>query len=312
MTKALEVAMKRPPRCQRRIAADLTRRIIDGESPLGSSLPSEQRLAAHYGHARGTVRGALNRLSSQGMITPRHGSGWLITSTLQQQSFTHVRSFAQWAHSKGMRPGGRVISSTKSRATPVQARAFRLRSAEEVLHVIRVRSLDSREVMLERTVYAPWVANAVETIPDDETPVVQVLAEKWGIETGHAEHSIDAVAASSEDARLLSIRRSSPLLRVRRSSFAQDGRPIDNGSGHSQRLPSPFPRRRVGVLIIIRACSLRSEPVHRRAEEHIRPVACSCAVRPGGRQPTEVLWRNNHVRPARLRSRCTHAVSNTV
>ncbi|MDR6865917.1 GntR family transcriptional regulator [Microbacterium resistens] len=214
---------------QRRIAGDLSRRIIDGEFALGGTLPSEQELVAHYGHARGTVRGALALLSAQGMIVPRQGSGWLISATVQQQSFTRLRSFAQWARSRGLRPDGRVVASRRAKATPAQARAFRLGTAEEVLHIVRVRSLDGREIMLERTVYAPWLIGPIESLDAGEPSVVQALEERWGIVTAHAEHGIDAVAASSEDARLLPIRRTSPLLRVRRASFAKDGRPMELG-----------------------------------------------------------------------------------
>ena len=42
-------------------------------------------------------------------------------------------------------------------------------------------------------------------------------------------HRIEAVAASSEEARLLGVRRSSPLLQVRREVFAKDGRVVEFG-----------------------------------------------------------------------------------
>src|SRR5690606_2297405 len=128
----------------RAIAHDLTRRIVDGEFPIGSALPSEHDLATAYDAARGTVRSALAALSTQGMVTPRQGSGWLIQSTLQNHGFTQLRSFAQWARSKGMEPGGRVISTRRARPTPPQVREFRLDTKPDVLHVMRLRSLDGR------------------------------------------------------------------------------------------------------------------------------------------------------------------------
>ncbi|MGO2683248.1 GntR family transcriptional regulator [Microbacterium sp.] len=211
------------------IAYDLSRRISDGEFPIGGSLPSEHQLAIHYERARGTVRHALNLLASRGMLVARQGSGWFIQSTLQQHGFTQLRSFAQWALTKGMKPSGRVVSSATMTASPAQARAFRLDTLQSVLRVVRIRGLDGREIMCERTVYAPWLVDMIASLPGDEVSVVQALEERFGIVTAHADHSIDAVAASSEDARLLGVRRSSPLLRVRRHSFAKDGRPMESG-----------------------------------------------------------------------------------
>lgn len=211
------------------IAADLSRRISEGEFPMGDSLPSEQQLTIQYGHARGTIRHALDLLASRGMLIARQGSGWFIQSTLQHHGFTQLRSFAQWALSKGMAPSGRVISSKMITASPTQARVFRLETRQPVLRVVRIRALDGHEIMIERTVYAPWLAETISSLSHDETSVVQTLEERFGIVTAHADHRIDAVAASSEDARLLAVRRSSPLLRVRRRSFAKDGRPIESG-----------------------------------------------------------------------------------
>ncbi|WP_411719715.1 GntR family transcriptional regulator [Mycetocola sp.] len=213
----------------RQIALDLSRRIIDGEFTRDSVLPPEHRLVEHYGVARGTVRHALAALARQGTLSPRQGSGWTIQSTLQTQSFAHLRSFAQWAVSKGMVPGGRVTDTARCRADARESRRLRVALHDEVLRVTRIRSLDGRDVMLERTTYPRWVADAIESLPADEPSVVQAMHDRFGIVTAHADHTIDAVSASSADSALLSVRRSSPLLRVLRVSYATDGRAIEFG-----------------------------------------------------------------------------------
>lgn len=218
----------RVPRYQL-IARDLTRRIVDGEYPIGATLPPERELAGAYGCARGTARAALQELERRGLIAARQGAGWEVRSSLRHQQLGELRSFAQWARNKGMRPGGLVVSTERGRATAAQARALRLAPGAAVVHVTRLRTLDDRITMLERTVYADWLVDIVERLPPDEASVVAALEERHGVITAHADHTIDVVAASSEDARLLEVRRTSPLLRVRRTSFAQDGRAIECG-----------------------------------------------------------------------------------
>ena len=213
----------------RRIAHDLSKRIIDGEFVLGTVLPPEHQLAGHYGVARGTVRNALTALAQQGTLIPRQGSGWTIHSTLQTQSFAQLRSFAQWATSKGMTPGGRVTDSARGQANARESRRLRIPLHAEVLRVTRVRSLDASTVMLERTTYPHWLADAIESLPVDEPSVVQILHSRFNIMTAHADHTIDAVSASSADCALLMVRRSSPLLRVLRVSYSSDGRAIEFG-----------------------------------------------------------------------------------
>ena len=219
----------RPASSHREVLRDLLARIVDGEFGAGTALPSETRLAEHYGVARGTVRNALAGLADRGMVSPVQGAGWIVQSTLHTQSFVELRSFAQWARSKGMTPGGLVHAAEHGTATGTEARKLRVAPRSPVLRVTRTRTLDGRVVMLERTAYPEWLAERIAAIPPDESSVVDVMQTEFGVTTAHADHAIDAVPASSADSALLGVRRSSPLLRVRRTSFTSGGRPIEYG-----------------------------------------------------------------------------------
>lgn len=213
----------------RDVLRDLLARIIEGEFAPGTALPSELQLAEHYGVARGTVRSALSGLEDRGMLTPVQGTGWIVQSTLRTQSFAELRSFAQWARGKGMTPGGLVHASELGVATSGEARKLRIAARSRVLRVTRTRTLDGRIVMLERTTYPDWIADRIAGIDEAESSVVDIMNAQFGVSTAHADHSIDAVPASSADAALLGVRRSSPLLRVRRVSSTSGGQPIEYG-----------------------------------------------------------------------------------
>ncbi len=49
-----------------------------------------------------------------------------------------------------------------------------------------------------------------------------------GVATASGTHRIDTIAASREDAGLMGVRRSTRLLRVQRTTFSRDGRPIEH------------------------------------------------------------------------------------
>ncbi|MCA1307702.1 GntR family transcriptional regulator [Microbacterium esteraromaticum] len=213
----------------RHVLRDLLARIVDGEFAAGTALPSETKLAEHYGVARGTVRNALSGLADRGMVMPVQGTGWIVQSTLHTQSFVELRSFAQWARSKGVTPGGLVHATDAGQASALEARKLRVALRSSVVRVTRTRTLDGRIVMLERTTYPEWMANHIVAIPADEASVVDAMQRRFGITTAHADYAIDTVPASSADAVFLDVRRSSPLLRVRRTSFTSGGRPIEFG-----------------------------------------------------------------------------------
>lgn len=120
----------------RETAERLRSRIVGGEFPEGSRLPSETSIAESYGVSRVTVRTALKLLESQGLVTIRHGSGTYvaefggqvrtglqelrsITETIRQLGFEprmvrhrleHRASTAEEAEKLGIAPGEEVIA----------------------------------------------------------------------------------------------------------------------------------------------------------------------------------------------------------
>lgn len=208
--------------------ADELRRAIDREEyTVGSRLPSESELAAHYGVSRGTVRQAVATLTAEGLIGSRQGARRVVLASRRSQTFEELRSFAQWARAMGREATGHVVTQEYRPATHEDAVRLQLPVATQVLHVLRVRGLDGEPVLLERTVYADWISPAVESIEPDCASVTQRLYDDTGLVFAYGEHVIDAVAAGAQDAALLGVRRTSPLLRVRRVTTTREGRPVE-------------------------------------------------------------------------------------
>ncbi|WP_084965221.1 GntR family transcriptional regulator [Thermoactinospora rubra] len=207
-----------------RIAAELRDDILGGAYPVGSQLPSEAELAARYSAARGTVRQAIAVLIAEGLIGSRQGARRVVLGNTPSQSFAELHSFAQWAKANGLRVGGRVISQTPRAARGAEAERL---ACGEVLEVLRLRTLEGEPVLIERTVYAGWIAPAVAALPPDCDSVTQALYDSVGLVFAYGEHLIDAVAAGASDARLLGVRRGSPLLRQRRITTTYEGRPVE-------------------------------------------------------------------------------------
>jgi len=208
--------------------ADALRRAIDREEyTVGSRLPAETDLAAQYDVSRGTVRQAVAALTAEGLIGSRQGARRVVLASRRSQSFAELRSFAQWARAMGREATGQVVAQEYRPATAEDAVRLQLRAGTPVLHVLRVRGLDGEPVLLERTVYADWISPAVEPIEADCPSVTQRLYDDTGLVFAYGEHVIDAVAAGAQDADLLSVRRTSPLLRVRRVTTTREGRPVE-------------------------------------------------------------------------------------
>ncbi|MEV7617419.1 GntR family transcriptional regulator [Streptomyces sp. NPDC089799] len=209
------------------IAEELRRAIDREEYAVGALLPAETELAARFGVSRGTVRQAVLALTGEGLIGSRQGARRVVLASRRSQSFAELRSFAQWAGAMGRTATGRVVSSEYRPADDRDAVRLQVKAGTPVLHVLRLRGLDGEPVLLERTVYADWIAPAVERVEPDCPSVTQRLLDDTGLVFAYGEHLIDAVAAGSLDAELLGVRRTSPLLRVRRITTTREGRPVE-------------------------------------------------------------------------------------
>ncbi|MEO3874675.1 GntR family transcriptional regulator [Nonomuraea sp. B12E4] len=235
-----------------RIADALREEILAGAHPVGSQLPSESELAGRFGAARGTVRQAVAVLATEGLVGSRQGARRIVLGRARSQSFAELHSFAQWARANGHRFGGQVI---EQRRRPASAAESARLGHGELLEVLRLRTLDGEPVLVERTVYAEWVAPAVERLPADCESVTEALYESIGLVFAYGEHLIDAVSAGAQDGRLLGVRRGSPLLRQRRTTTTYDGRPVETSDD----------RYRAGSVIFSIRNSIGANPLVRRA-----------------------------------------------
>ncbi|MFI5757076.1 GntR family transcriptional regulator [Streptomyces sp. NPDC051569] len=209
------------------IAEALRQSILLGEYPVGARLPSESDLAARWHVSRGTVRQAAALLASEGLIGSRQGARRVVLRQERRHSFQQLNSFAQWAQTIGCEVSSRILSRTARPATTEEASRLGIDPGGEVLCVVRLRRLDGEPVMIERTAYTEWVAPVVRALPEDCVSIMNSIAEEAGIVAHYGEHLIDAVAAGSEDARALQVRRGSPLLRQRHLTYTAAGRTIE-------------------------------------------------------------------------------------
>ncbi|GAA1959967.1 GntR family transcriptional regulator [Catenulispora subtropica] len=208
------------------VAAKLRDAIADGSYPPGSRLPSEHAIAERYGASRNTVRRAFAALREDGLIASHQGARRTVIAEPRLQSFSELRSFSRWARLVGEEPSGRVIRLERRPATEEEAERLDLGPGEPVVHLVRVRLLSGRPVMIERTAYADRAGSLLGFV-DLERESVSERLEEHGIFFAHAEHVIEAVNAGPEDAELLDLAQGAALLRERRRTTDPDGRPLE-------------------------------------------------------------------------------------
>ncbi|MDP2882388.1 MAG: GntR family transcriptional regulator [Azonexus sp.] len=75
------------PRISDAVAASLERRILEGSLKSGDRLPPERELATEFGVSRPSLREAIQKLASKGMVQSRQGGGTYVTNALEATFF---------------------------------------------------------------------------------------------------------------------------------------------------------------------------------------------------------------------------------
>jgi GntR family transcriptional regulator len=94
------------------LARDALLELVGGLE-IGAAIPPERRLATELGVSRPTLRMAIDELVREGLLLRRHGSGTYVAEPKIALPLT-MTSFSEDMRQRGMRPGSRVLSTSRA------------------------------------------------------------------------------------------------------------------------------------------------------------------------------------------------------
>lgn len=205
----------------------LLEQIQAGARKAGDPIPSEQAISAQLGVSRMTARHALKSLCDLGLAYSVRGKGTFVSGMKLQKNFRQVQSFSEEMAALGLQPGSRVLAFDTIPAPAETAEWLCLSPGEQVIRLRRVRLASSSPMGVECS-YLPLqlCPNLIKTF-DPHASLYQTLSAQHGIQLFFADEVLEAGLANAEEARLLGIRKRSPVFLFTRTSYVQDGRPIE-------------------------------------------------------------------------------------
>ena len=205
------------------------------EGRYDEGLPGELELTRQFGVARVTVRKALERLASEGLIQRSRGRVTIPHPKHAKQpagqSIQNRSGFLKNVVAATLNTKVRVIECTSVAASKDVADALVLATDARVKKIVRVRSISQGPRSFIIT-YLPVDLGEHIAASDLDSHTVMGLLEKAGIQIGAARQTLSARLADSLVAPLLDVDVGSALLTVHRIVFDQSGRPIMLLQGH--------------------------------------------------------------------------------
>lgn len=212
------------------IAMRLEQKIVSGEFPIDSQIPSERDLARTYGTSRTTIRQALSVLETPGILERRRPGGTYVRERPQKLSPTlsipvsFVRSLTDSGHDVRVH-----LISAVSLITPdtTVITSLGLRSDQPVASFVRLIESESTPIaFVEAFIPMALFPEVTErTLPDNS--IHEMLFNSYGTVISEAEHGIECSFATPTTADHLQIEVNSPILRMESSYYDQHGRAVE-------------------------------------------------------------------------------------
>lgn len=234
MADRLNPASDRP--VYRQIADHLRGEIERGDLAAGAQLPSENTLEARYGVSRVTARRALSVLINDGLVLSEHGRGYFVRFQPPVRRLSSDR-FARRHDGKasltvdtgaGQHEFSVEVLFVGKRPVPAGlAERLGLTANDEVIVRNRRYLADGKAVEVA-TSYIPLdVADGTPIAEENPGPGgIYARMEDKGMIFDKYDEEITARVATEEEARLLRLPATAPVLHLLRTAIA-DGRPVE-------------------------------------------------------------------------------------
>ncbi|MCD2514488.1 GntR family transcriptional regulator [Comamonas endophytica] len=202
-----------------------------GEWRPGELIPSEMELAARFRVSQGTVRKAIDELAAENLVMRRQGKGTFVATHAAQQvqyRFLKLHPDAGDVQEEG-RAQRHIIDCKRVRAPAEIARLLQLRSGDAAMQVRRVLAFVGTPTILE-DIWLPGQAFkglTAEQIGAYQGPTYAMFELEYGVRMVRAEEKIRAVLPDAEQAELLQVSTSTPLLSVERVAYTYNDVPME-------------------------------------------------------------------------------------
>ncbi len=214
------------------IKALLLKSLQAGEWLPGQAIPSEMELASRFRVSQGTVRKAIDEMSTENMLVRRQGKGTFVATHAEQE--TQYR-FLRLTPDDGSPPAlqRRQLECRRMRAPAEVARLLALKSGEAAVQVRRLLLAGQEPELVPVVLDDLWLPGplfkglSAERLQAWRGPLYRLFEAEFAVHMIRAEEKIRAVAAGADEALLLAVAPGTPLLLVERLSYTYGDRPVE-------------------------------------------------------------------------------------
>lgn len=202
--------------------------IKNGNYKEGSMIPTEKEISDFYKISRTTVRQAITELVQEGWLYRMKSKGTFVErKRLNQDFIQNLESFDTQIRKSGAVPSTEVLEFRVVFATAKVAEKLQIPEKSKVIYLYRKRFADARPIVLVET-YLPYekCAFLMERNLYEES-LYKNLSDFEETKIYGVKRMVEAVEATSNDAKLMGIKRGKPIQFFETVGYNVFGQPIE-------------------------------------------------------------------------------------
>jgi GntR family transcriptional regulator len=204
----------------------LIERIRAGLWQPGQLIPNEFDIAAEFKVSQGTARKAIDMLAADGLVVRRQGKGTYVAENTPADvlfRFFHVYD----AQGRQLLPECAGVPPRTRRASDDERRILRLTEGAEVITIERTRTVGGRPFSLEHIVLPAALFPTLVTAAAIPNTLYDLFQKSHGVLVARADDRLGVILAGPAEQAALGVSAGTPLLRIDRTAFDLDGRPVE-------------------------------------------------------------------------------------
>ncbi len=208
------------------VAQELEKSITSGKLGPGAKLPNEISLADNFGLSRPTMRRAIQELVDKGLLVRKRGVGTQVVHGEVSRPVELTSLFDDLSRN-GQSPRTTLLTREVVPADDQIATQLDITPGKAILHLRRLRFANGEPLAIMENFLPEDLADLPEK--DLEERGLYQMMRSRGIHIRVAKQRIGARTGTTEECRLLTERRNSPLLTMDRSTYDDSGRTVEWG-----------------------------------------------------------------------------------
>ena len=212
----------------KQLARHLSQTIETGNWAVGKLMPTEDEIARRHGVSRHTVRQALERLRSLGLIESRQGVGSIVVRSTPRSVFSEMFSSVDEVIRSGRGTPLRTHSVEEIVADAKTAAMLRGREGQSYLHITGTRptahDADAHVVGYVDVFVDAIYSDVRNRLPKLKTTIAEVIGALYNVAVDRIEQEITVDLLNGVRAKSLGVKPHTAALKIRRWYYSDKGR----------------------------------------------------------------------------------------